>query len=88
MAAAMDQSRLPEDDGGRSPHKVVGRDRLDQLNNEDGCHKMGGWMTWRVLQLQKKMHFGNNRTRTTIKLDCKAMQCDDNYDDNNNEGGG
>jgi hypothetical protein len=72
--AAMDQSKLPEDNGGRSPHEVIGQDGQDQSNNDDGRHWMGRGTTRTALQSQKTKCVGGSGTGMTIELDRNAMQ--------------
>jgi hypothetical protein len=82
VVVATDQSKLPEDNGSRSPHKVLGCDGLDQSNYNNGRRRMGGGTTRTALQLQKKTYVDGGRTGTMIKSDRNAMQCDDDFDDN------
>jgi hypothetical protein len=74
VAAATDQSKLPKDDGGQSPRKVVGRDGPDQSNDNNRRLQMGGGMTLTASQLQKAMHVSSSRTGMMIKSDQDVMQ--------------
>ncbi len=67
----MDQSKLPKNNSGQLPHKVVGA-MVDQSNDNAGCLQVGGGTTWTVSGLQKAMHVSGGRTGMMIKLDCDA----------------
>jgi hypothetical protein len=73
VAVAMDQSKLPKDNGSQLLPKDVGHNGPDQSNDNNGCNWMGGGMTQMVLQLRKATCIGGSKTRTTIKLDCNTM---------------
>jgi hypothetical protein len=74
LAAATDQSKVPKDNGGQLPRKVMGPNGPDQSNNNNGRCQMGGGTTRMALQSQKVMRNRRSRTGTTIKLDYNAMQ--------------
>jgi hypothetical protein len=67
---ATDQSKLPKNNDGQLPCKVVGRNGPDQSNNNDMHCRMGGGMTWTldgVAIITENMRIGVDGTWTTIK---------------------
>jgi hypothetical protein len=73
-AAATNQSKLPKDNGGQSPRKVVGHNGLDQTNENNGYFRVGGGTTWTASQSRKAIRIGGGGNRMMIKSDCNAMQ--------------
>jgi hypothetical protein len=74
VAAAMDQSKLPNDNGSQLLRKGMGCNGPDWLNNNNGCRRMGGGTTRTALRLRKTMRIGGSKTRTSIKRDRVATQ--------------